>query len=184
MQQNEEKAKMNCDIYLANKKTKKVRQMRASLGIDGTIFVELLIVACLLCLAGCTLNSYFAKDAELADAMTMLREIKVSGEGKDTKIEILANKPLKYTLHTIIEPPREVIDLALTNPGSVKAIIEINSSIIKRIDITQNSAAGHPFTRIIIKLVRHVDFSARTDPANENRLLLTVAEHQESPKAK
>lgn len=175
---------MSGNIDLANKKTKKVRQIRAGLGIDGTIFAELFIVVCLLCLAGCTPSQYFSREVGPTDVSTILREVKVSGEGKLTTIEILANKPLKYALHTIIEPPREVIDLLSTDPGLVKTIIEINSSIIKRIDISKNANAGQPFTRIIIKLVRHVDFSARTDPTDVNRLLLTIVEQQESPKAK
>lgn len=175
---------MSCDIDTANDGIGKAKPMRAGSGNTGAILIELLTAVGLLCLTGCTPSQYFSREIGPADVSTILREVKVSGEGKLTTIEILANKPLKYTLHTIIEPPREVIDLPSTDPGLVKTIIEINSSIIKRIDISKNATAGQPFTRIIIKLVRHVDFSARTDPTDANRLLLTVAEHRESSKAK
>jgi hypothetical protein len=175
---------MSCDVDLANERIGKAKPMRHGSGNAGTIFIELLTVVSLLCLTGCTPSQYFSREVGPTDVSTILREVKVSGEGKLTTIEILANKPLKYKLYTIVAPPREVIDLPATDPGLVKTIIEINSSIIKRIDISKNATAGQPFTRIIIKLVRHVDFSARTDPTDVNRLLLTIAEHQENPKAK
>lgn len=144
-----------------------------------TIFMKLLTVLCLLGFAGCAQSAYSVKSNGLTEGKAVLQEIKVSGEGSDTRVEISANKPLTYTHYKIAEPPRAVIDLSLTDPGSIKSPVEINSSIIKQIEVIKNESAGGPFTRIIMKLARNVEFSASTDPSNKNKLILSVAKHQE-----
>jgi type IV pilus assembly protein PilQ len=58
--------------------------------------------------------------------------------------------------------------------------LKINSSLIRQIDIIKNDVTGRGYTRIIIKLTRHAEFSAVTDASSKNRLLLTVVEKKQS----
>jgi type IV pilus assembly protein PilQ len=169
-------------VYPCRGKNKEINVMNVYNNHALAIFMKLLLVVCLLSFTGCAQSAYSVRGTRITDGKAVLQEIKVFGEGSDTRVEISANKPLTYTHYKIAEPPRVVIDLSLSDPGSIKSPIEINSSIIKQIEVIKNESAGGPFTRIIVKLTRNVEFSASTDPSNKNKLILSVARHQEDQK--
>jgi hypothetical protein len=149
----------------------------------GLILCKFLMVAGLLGAASCAQNSHSVKADEANDLPPTLKEIIVSGDGDDTRIEIIGNKKLKYRLYNITAPPREVVDFPLTEAPLVRTTVPAESSLVTRVDIVKNETAGYPVARVIVKLARPVDFSASKDPSNEKMVVLTVKKPKASQAA-
>jgi len=147
-----------------------------------TFLVKLILVVCLLASAGCAQSNHAVMGSALTDNRAVLQELKITGDGDDTKVEISANLPLTYTHYTITDPPQVVVDLSLTDPGSIKSPIDVKSSIIKSIEILKNESAGKPLTRVIIKLVKPVEFNIVAAPSSKNQLILSVVKQSEREK--
>ena len=147
-----------------------------------TFFVKLILVVCLLAPAGCAQSNHAVKSSSLAENSAVLQELKVTGEGDDSKIVISANLPMTYTNYTIADPPQVVVDLSLTDPGSLKSPIYVKSSIIKSIEILKNESSGKPLTRVIIKLVKPTEFNIAADSASKNKLILYAVKQSVSQK--
>jgi len=139
------------------------------------------MAAFLLCQTSCTKGTYFGKKHGLENTQAILQDIIISENS--TKIAILANKPLKYSLHNIAEPPRAVVDLYSDVLSPFMPPVKINTSLVSQIDIIKKETDGRIFTRVIFKLKRSVAFSAKTDPSRVNAILLTVTPPQESIQA-
>ena len=147
-----------------------------------TFLVKLILAVCLLPSAGYSQSNHAVMGSALTDNRAVLQELKITGEGNDTKVEIGANLPLTYTNYTIADPPQVVVDLSLTDPGSIKSFYEVKSTIIKSIEILKNESAGKPLTRVIIKLVKPVEFNIVTDPSSKSQLILSVVKQTEIQK--
>jgi hypothetical protein len=147
-----------------------------------TFFVKLILAACLLAPAGCAQSNHAVKSSSLTENSAVLQKLTVTGEGDDSKIVISANQPMTYTNYTIADPPQVVVDLSLTDPGSLKSPIYVKSSVIKSIEILKNESSGRPLTRVIIKLVKPTDFNIAADPASQNKLILSLVKQSQSQK--
>jgi hypothetical protein len=174
---------MYCHGSAARKIPERTNTTRLSFRKAGNIAIKLLITACLLCHVGCANKPNSESANGLDDTPAFLHDILISGAGDNTTIKIIANKPLKYRLYDISEPPRGVIDLspALLNPYANS--LKINSPLVSQIDINKLDTDGRYFTRVIFKLKRPTVFSASQDPSNRNEILLTVAKTREIPPA-
>jgi type IV pilus assembly protein PilQ len=160
--------------------SKKLKITRLDPHAGGKFVMALLVTTCIFCLAGCANSISSNKDDNVP---AFLRDILIKGVGNDTRIRIVANKPLTYNLYNITEPSREVIDLspALLNPfGNT---LGVNAPIVSQIGINNLHVRGHEVTRIIFKLKQPVVFSASQDPSKKNEILLTIAVPKETTSA-
>jgi len=164
-------------FYTAEEET--IRRTGLHTSLARAIFF--LMTAFLLCQTSCTKGTYFGKEQGLENSQAILQDIIISEN--NTKIAILANKPLKYTLYNIAEPPRAVVDLYADVLSPFKPPVKIDTSLVSQIDIIKKETDGRIFTRVIFKLKRNVAFSAKTDPSSINAILLTVTPPQESIQA-
>ena len=116
-----------------------------------------------------------------ASAFATLHSVTVSADA--SIVELASDKPFTYTSYKAGEPAKIVLDISQTEPGSVATPIEVNRGSIRRIEIVRQSIGGSVMTRVEISLVKDVDFSVATDPANKTRLLITLppAEIQQEP---
>jgi type IV pilus assembly protein PilQ len=174
-------AEMDCNTCTVNGKNEANGTNHAFSCSIITISVKLLIAACFFCHLGCTPSGYFSKDAGISNSPAILQDIMITGTGNSTKIEIFLNKPLKYKLYNIAEPPRAVIDLSPGALNPFKTPLDVKSSLVSRIDIIKADTDGRPVTRIIFRLKRHVEFSASTDQLDSKKIIMTVVEAAKNP---
>ncbi len=153
-----------------------------------TATFKIVLAGCLFLFSGCAQAKYSVKDTASASSQAVLQDIKVSGSGDDTKVEITASSSLVYTDYAASDPPRFIVDLSSTDPGSFSSPQLTNSTLIKEIEIQKKDLAGGSLTRVIFKLTRHVEFSARIDASNNQKLVFSVVkkerEGQTSPSPK
>ena len=137
--------------------------------------VKLLVVVSLFLIFGCAQNAVSVKEDELNTADTVkLLDLKVTGEGESSRLEITADKPLTYTYYTLREPYRTVIDLSQTDPGAVQAPLPDASSAIKKIDIARNELASGMLTRITLETGEGVELLAAPDLAEKTKVAFIV----------
>jgi type IV pilus assembly protein PilQ len=152
--------------------------MRAFTAINR---IKLLLFLSLFLVPACAQNTYSVKgDGATGSDMVVLREIKVSGEGNATKIEISADKPLTYTSYSLSDPYRTVIDLSQTDPGTVVIPQSEVNSLIKKIDLVSTELTGGSLVRITVETVKEVELAVTSDPNDKNKLLVTIPESSES----
>ncbi|MRR06098.1 MAG: type IV pilus secretin family protein [Deltaproteobacteria bacterium] len=150
--------------------------MRAFTSVDS---VKLLVVFSLFLVFGCAQNAYSVKDAGPGTTETAtLLGVSVSGEGKASKVEILADKPLTYTYYSLKEPYRTVIDLSQANAGTVTAPSLDGSSIIKKIDIEKNELTTGSLVRITIVTAEETEFASVADSSDKSKLVFSVVSAQ------
>lgn len=138
--------------------------------------VKLLVVFSLFLVFGCAQNAISVKEGDFSTADTAkLLDLKVTGEGSSSRLEITADKPLTYTYYTLREPYRTVIDLSQTDSGSVPAPVPDPSSVIKRIDIARNELASGFLTRITLETNEGIEFSAVPDTIEKTKISFVVS---------
>jgi len=142
------------------------------------IYYSAAAIFLLVSFSGCAQTRSAVKDDNVATAGTsataVIKTIKVSSDA--SQIEILADKPLSYTYYKTIEPPKVVIDIAQTDPGSVAKMIEVHAGNIKRIEVAKHEFTGGFLSRIEVIPTKEVgDFSVATDSVDKGKLLITFA---------
>ncbi|MHC1698464.1 MAG: type IV pilus secretin PilQ [Geobacteraceae bacterium] len=137
--------------------------------------IKLLVVLSLFLVSGCAQNAYSVKEDSVSgsDKVT-LRDVTVSGEGYQTKIEISADKPIKYTLYSLKEPYRTIIDLSQTNPGTVAVPQLAADSLIKKIDLTGTELTGGSLTRLTIETAKEVEFVVSHETNEKTKLVFAI----------
>jgi len=145
---------------------------------SSRIICHALILIFLMAVSGCAKRLVAAKDVNQFDAagVAAVQEIKVKDDA--SQVEILTNRPLTYTSYKTSEPPKIFIDLAQTEPGIVTNPLEVASGNIKRVSLTRQDFGSGFLTRIEISLVKDVDFSVTTDPADRGKLILALIKPQ------
>ncbi|MBU5613315.1 type IV pilus secretin family protein [Geomonas azotofigens] len=113
-----------------------------------------------------------------AAAFATLRSVTVSPDG--ASVELTSDKPLTYTSYKGGEPAKIVVDISQAEPGAVTSPIEVNRGSVKRIDVERQPIGGSVLTRVSIVLARDVDFSVATDPANKNKLVVSLPREPEA----
>jgi type IV pilus assembly protein PilQ len=122
--------------------------------------------------SGCVKRMMAAKDSNQAAApLALIQGIKVSDDA--SQIEISTNSPLTYTSYKVTDPPKIVVDLAQTEPGTIENIIDVNSGNIKQIQLSRQGFTNGVLTRIEISLNKDQEFAAVTDPKDKGRLLIS-----------
>lgn len=111
----------------------------------------------------------FSTVASAEPAQPVLQKIQVTGTGNDTRIEIVADKPLTYTYYKMPDLLKVVIDLALVDPGSVVPVT-VNSELISKITVEKKANSNFSLTRVVINLKNDAEFSVLTDPADKGKL--------------
>lgn len=146
--------------------------MRAFTAINR---IKLLLFFSLFLVPACAQNTYSVKgDGATSSDMVVLRDITVSGEGNNTKVEIAADKPLTFTSYSLSDPYRTVIDLSQTDPGSVVVPQVEANPLIKKIDLVSTDLTGGSLVRITIETTTEVEFAVASDPNDRNKLLLSI----------
>jgi len=139
----------------------------------------LLAVFSLLLITGCAQNAYTVKEGKPGAAeMASLRDIAVSGEGKDTRIVILADKPLTYTYYSLKDPARTVLDLSQTDIGTAVTPTISANSLIKKIDVVKNELTAGSLVRITVETAEDLEFAANPDPVDKTKLIVSVVSPQ------
>lgn len=146
--------------------------MRAFTAIDR---IKLLVVMSLFLVSGCAQNAYSVKEDSVSGSdMVILRDITVTGEGQQTKIEISADKPITYTSYSLKSPYRTVIDLSQTNPGKVVVPQLAANSLVKKIELTSTELTGGSLSRLTIETAEEVEFAVSSDPNDKTKLIVII----------
>lgn len=111
----------------------------------------------------------FSIVASAEPVQPVLQKIQVTGTGNDTRIDIVADKPLTYTYYKMPDLLKVVIDLALVDPGSA-APVKVNSELISKITVEKKAISNFSLTRVVINLKKDAEFAVLTDPADKGKL--------------
>lgn len=111
----------------------------------------------------------FSTFAPAEPAQPVLKKIQVTGTGNDTRIDIVADKPLTYTYYKMPDLLKVVIDLALVDPGQV-APVTVNSELISKITVEKKANSNFSLTRVVINLAKDAEFAVLTDPADKSKI--------------
>ncbi|HTP65587.1 MAG TPA: AMIN domain-containing protein [Geobacteraceae bacterium] len=144
------------------------------------LFLKVVVAACFLFPASCAPVTDYARNNRIDSEMAILDDIIVSGAGDDTKLEIVLNKPLKYSLYNIAEPPRLVVSLSPSFLNPFRTPIDIKSSLVSRIDIIKEN---NDESRIIFRLKRHVVFTVNKEQNDGNKIIMSVVKTAVTPVA-
>jgi len=146
--------------------------MRAFTAINR---IKLLLVMSLFLVSGCAQNAYSVKeDSVTGSTMVILRDITVSGQGQQTKIEISADKPLTYTSYSLKGPYRTVLDLSQTDPGTAIVPQLAAGSLIKKMELSSTDLSGGSFVRLTIETSKEIEFIVASDPNDRNKLVVSI----------
>jgi type IV pilus assembly protein PilQ len=107
------------------------------------------------------------------DGVATLSAITVSGQGDDAVVLISADKPLTYTSYQMTEPNRAVIDLSLTEEGSITSPIDVNAGNIKKIYLTRQTLPEGVITRLEIYLEKEHEFFLRPADGDASKLIFS-----------
>lgn len=141
--------------------------------------INLLVVLSLFLVSGCAQNAYSVKEDSVSGSDTVtLRDVTVSGEGYQTKIEIAADKPITYTVYTLKEPNRTIIDLSQTKPGTVVVPQLAENSLIKKIDLVGTELTGGSLTRLTIETTEEIEFAVSGEPNEKTKLVVAIPPQQ------
>ncbi|MRR05591.1 MAG: type IV pilus secretin PilQ [Deltaproteobacteria bacterium] len=148
--------------------------MRAFTAINR---IKLLVVMSLLMASGCAQNAYSVKeDSATGSTMVILRDITVSGEGRQTKIVISANKPLTYTSYSLKGPNRTILDLSQTDPGTAVVPQLAAGSLIKKMELSSTDLSGGSLVRVTIEPKEETEFIVASDPSDQNKLVVSISD--------
>jgi type IV pilus assembly protein PilQ len=139
--------------------------------LDSAVALFLLVV-----FAGCAQTRANIKDGDTVEknGSASIQHIKLADDA--SQVEILTDKPLSYTYYKTSDPPRIVIDLAQTEPGSINKSLEVNSGNIKRIEVAKHEFTGGFLSRIEIILAKEdSDFTVATDSVDKGKLQINFA---------
>jgi len=148
--------------------------MRAFTAINR---IKLFVVMSLLLVSGCAQNAYSVKeDSATGSTMVILRDITVSGEGRQTKIAISADKPLTYTSYTLTGPNRTILDFSQTDPGTAIVPQLPAGSLIKKMELSSTDVSGGSLVRLSIETLAEIEFLVASDPKDRNKLVVSISD--------
>lgn len=146
--------------------------------------IKLLVVLSLFLVSGCAQNAYSVKEDSVSGSDTVtLRGVTVSGEGYQTKIEISADKPITYTLYSLKEPNRTVIDLSQTKPGTAVVPRLAANSLIKKMTLTGTDVTGGVNTKLTIETAEEVEFVVSNETNEKTKLVVAIPAPQVAGKS-
>ena len=123
-----------------------------------------------------------AEDTVEKNEASVIQAITASSDG--SQVEVLTDKPLSYTYYKTSDPPKVVIDLSQTEPGSIEKSIEVNSGNIKRIDVSRHEFTGGFLSRVELILDKDEgDYTVTTDQVNKGKLLIVSVPETNPPTA-
>jgi type IV pilus assembly protein PilQ len=125
--------------------------------------------------AGCAQTRANIKepDAAVNVETAVIQAINISSDA--SQIEVQTDKPLSYTYYKTDDPPKVVIDLAQTDPGSVTKLMEVNAGNIKSIEVAKHDFTGGFLSRIEVMLAKGEEFTVATDSVDKGKLLIKFA---------
>ena len=147
--------------------------------VSNTIAMILLLLLC----AGCAqrMQSVIETETGPQTNIATLHGVKVADDA--SRVEISADKPLIYAYYKSIAPPKAVIDLAQTVPGTATTPVEVNKGNIKAIDITRHGAGDSMLSRVQITLEKDEEFTVMSDPADNRKLIVAFTKPTADQKA-
>ena len=139
--------------------------------LNGSVPAIFVLVA----IAGCAQAKANLKDsisAEKSDR-AVIQAINVAGDA--SQVEVVTDRPLSYTYYKTSEPPKVVIDIAQTDPGSVAKALDVNAGNVRRVEVAKHEFTGGFLSRIEVILVKEADVTVATDPVDKGKLWITFA---------
>jgi type IV pilus assembly protein PilQ len=125
--------------------------------------------------SGCAQNRANLKEGEtvVKNGAATIQSVTTAKDG--TSVEVQTDRPLSYTYYKTSDPPKLVIDLAQTEPGTIEKSMELNVGNIKRIDITKHEFTGGFLSRIELILNKDDnDITVASDQVDKGKLLVTL----------
>jgi hypothetical protein len=111
----------------------------------------------------------------LANELPIIQEVVITKAGKGARIEIRADKPIKFTSYYMPELTKWVIDI----PNSVPALAEESKKVVtvplERVTVKKREINGVPFSRIGLDITGEAEFTVKTDTLEKG--VLTVFLH-------
>lgn len=123
---------------------------------------------------------FSATIARGADHPTLLR-VKAIPAGDGCRVEVTTDRPADYSAYVMAGIERGVLDLKEVAPGVAQPPAEGACSILDRITIQPRVIDGTKLTRLFFYLSRAAVMSAKPDPMQQDRLIVTLAPHSASP---
>lgn len=138
------------------------------------IFLRPFTLLALLLSFGCAqqMKSVQAEPAREISSTALIQSIIVAEDA--SRVEIISDKAIVYTYYMLESPPRVIVDLAQTAPGSQPFPMEVNKGAIKRIDVARHEFGSGVLSRIDITLNEKTEISASLDQQNKTKLVLSV----------
>lgn len=130
-------------------------------------YFKFLVVFSLMLLGGCAENAYTVQKG-MTDAVetATLRDIRVTGEGAGTRIEVEADRPLTYTSYSDNDPRRLILDISNADPGTAQAPQLDPSLLVKKIEVVKADLTAGSLVRITIETNDAADYTVNSNPAN------------------
>lgn len=130
-------------------------------------YFKFLVVFSLMLLGGCAENAYTVQKG-MTDAVetATLRDIRVTGEGAGTRIEVEADRPLTYTSYSDNDPRRLILDISNADPGTAQVPQLDPSLLVKNIEVVKADLTAGSLVRITIETNDAADYTVNSNPAN------------------
>jgi type IV pilus assembly protein PilQ len=124
--------------------------------------------------AGCVkrMSAVNEPNQTAASGLAILRSVTVSADA--SRVELASDKPFTYTSYKAGQPAKIIVDISQAEPGLISTPIEVNRGEIRRIELVRQPVGGGVLTRMEISLLKDVDFTVATDPADKTKLLVTL----------
>lgn len=138
------------------------------------IFLRPFTLLALILSFGCAqqMKSVQAEPAHEISSTAQIQSIIVADDA--ARVEIISDKAIVYTYYMLESPPRVIVDLAQTAPGSQPFPMDVNKGAIKRIDVARHEFGSGVLSRIDIALNGKTEISASLDQQNKRKLVLSI----------
>lgn len=151
--------------------------------IDMNISRSIASIAVIAALCGCAGANSSTKGGTLVEQAraSVLQDVRISSEGKSTRVTVTADRPIAYTFYQADNPPRAIVDLAQVEPGTLPFPMDVNRGAVKKIEAVRHGDGGTVMTRLELQLTKGAEVTAASDPHDKNILLLTATAPEVAP---
>lgn len=123
---------------------------------------------------GCAqqMQSVKSDPGPVASATAQIQSITVAEDG--SKVEIVSNKAIIYTYYMLENPPRVIVDIAQTTPGSQSLPMLVNNAGVRQLHVSRHEFGSGVLSRIDITLNAKTEISASLDQQDKKKLILLI----------
>ena len=146
----------------------------------GAGVMTLLLVICWPLTAACGQeNAAAVARPELA----VITNVSCRHEGGGDVVTVTADRPLVFSSYRLTKPPRALVDLAQTDPGTVASPIVCGGTQVTQLRLSRHELASGVLTRLELLLADGAEYTAALAPGDKRQLILTFTGVPRSPAA-